>query len=510
MKELVPDVLFIEPDSSRESYGDLATDYSAIEPPTWSLLLAESCRSKGYFPIIADQKAERLDDEVIITMINDLKPRLVVMVVYGQNPNSGTANMTGAQRLGDKITKSSAYNVPMGMIGSHISALPLETMDKHGFIDIGFLGDGVYALHTVLSCDRIDTTDFSRVPGIVVRNILGGHSEITAPGKMVPQERMDIDLPGYAWDLIPPLSEYRAHNWHPQYDPSRRSPFAAIYTSLGCAFKCEFCMINSINRSSSDSSVYAGMFSGMRYWSPEHMLKIFKELAEMGVETLRLSDEMFYLNRKYYEPILNGIIDRNLNFNMWAYTRVDTMKPKFLDLYKKAGVNLLCPGIEAASRDIRLEITKGKFQDVDIVDLVRQSEDHGIEVGANFIVGFPNEKIEDMQATRDLAFELNTQHMNVYTATNLPGSELHYNATRNGWKEPETYSGYSFLSYDYEAQPTAHVPAEEVLRFRDNMWHDYFTSENYLSMMKSKFGQVAVDNINNMTKIDMKRKMLGD
>ena len=42
------DALFVTPDSSAKAYQDLAKTYSAIEPPTWSLLLAESCRSKGF------------------------------------------------------------------------------------------------------------------------------------------------------------------------------------------------------------------------------------------------------------------------------------------------------------------------------------------------------------------------------------------------------------------------------------------------------------------------------
>ena len=36
----VIDLLLINPDSSFSSYQGLATDYAAIEPPTWALLLA--------------------------------------------------------------------------------------------------------------------------------------------------------------------------------------------------------------------------------------------------------------------------------------------------------------------------------------------------------------------------------------------------------------------------------------------------------------------------------------
>ena len=53
---------------------------------------------------------------------------------------------------------------------------------------------------------------------------------------------MDIDLPGYAWDLLPyknrPLDLYRAPLWHAEYDFEKRSPYASLQTSLGCQFEC--------------------------------------------------------------------------------------------------------------------------------------------------------------------------------------------------------------------------------------------------------------------------------
>jgi anaerobic magnesium-protoporphyrin IX monomethyl ester cyclase len=53
------DVLFINPNSSAKAYQDLSKVYSAIEPPTWSLLLAESCRSKGFDVGILDCDTEK-------------------------------------------------------------------------------------------------------------------------------------------------------------------------------------------------------------------------------------------------------------------------------------------------------------------------------------------------------------------------------------------------------------------------------------------------------------------
>ena len=78
------DVLFISPGNSKGIYQDLADTYAAIEPPTWSLLLAESCRSIGYKVGICDANAEQLTGSDVLERIKQLNPRLICFVVYGQ------------------------------------------------------------------------------------------------------------------------------------------------------------------------------------------------------------------------------------------------------------------------------------------------------------------------------------------------------------------------------------------------------------------------------------------
>ena len=50
---------------------------------------------------------------------------------------------------------------------------------------------------------------------------------------------------------------------------------------------------------------------------------------------------------------------------MWAYSRVDTVKRKeILNLVRKAGIKWLALGIESGDKNVRLEVSKGKFEDV--------------------------------------------------------------------------------------------------------------------------------------------------
>ena len=58
------------------------------------------------------------------------------------NVNSGTTNMSGAIRT-SKYLKSQNYNKNIVFIGSHVQALPSETIQKERSIDIICTNEGV-------------------------------------------------------------------------------------------------------------------------------------------------------------------------------------------------------------------------------------------------------------------------------------------------------------------------------------------------------------------------------
>jgi anaerobic magnesium-protoporphyrin IX monomethyl ester cyclase len=507
------DVLFVNPSSSLQAYQGLAETYAAIEPPTWALLLAQSCRVKEFGVAILDCDAERLSLQNAVGRIKEADARLVVFVVYGQNPNSGTTGMIGASALAKEL-RLQHPEFPICFVGSHTSALPLEVL-QNPFVDFVLLNEGVYALQNLLRTDLRSNLDKVLGIGFKSVDILGSPKAVLNPPQhVVPQERMDIDMPGYAWDLLPyrsrPLDLYRAHFWHAEFDHDKRTPFAAIYTSLGCNFACDFCMINIVNRVDNGSDVNASNSRGMRYWSAKLIGDELEKLSKMGVETVRISDEMFFLNRKYYEPLLNEIIERGLKLRMWAYSRIDTVRPDYLDLFQRAGINWLALGIEAGNQKVRQEVSKGSFKEVNIRDVCSTVRATGMNVISNYIYGFPDDDHDTMQETLNLALELNTEMANMYPCQALPGSPMHSIAKRNGWKLPASYGGYAFLSYDSEPLPTKHLSAAEVLKFRDDAWQTYFSNPSYLNLVETKFGRTERRNVEDMAKIKLRRKILGD
>jgi radical SAM superfamily enzyme YgiQ (UPF0313 family) len=235
-----------------------------------------------------------------------------------------------------------------------------------------------------------------------------------------------------------------------------------------------------------------------------------RKLADLGVKTLRISDEMFFLNRKYYEPVLKLAIDESFNFNMWTYSRVDTVRKDSLELFKKAGVNWLALGVEAGNQLVRQEVSKGSFKEVNIRDVCKTIKDADINIISNYIFGFPDDDMSTMQETLDLALELNTEMANMYPCQALPGSPMFQLAKKEGWALPTSYEGYAFLSYESQPLPTKYVSSADVLRFRDEAWRKYFTNSNYLDLVEKKFGPNERKNVQDMATIHLKRKILGD
>ena len=507
------DVLFVNPGNASAVYQGLSDRFSAIEPPTWALLLAEAMRSRGHSVGILDANAEGLDLQETVKRIQGADARLVCFVVYGQNVNAGTVGMAGAVALAE-LLKETDPDTTVAFLGSYVQALPRRALEDEPSIDFVFTNEGVYALDAVLRLPSLAPSDLQDIRGVAYRTE-AGEVWINPAEEVVPTSRMDTDLPGYAWDLLPfresPLDLYRSPLWHAQYDEYKRSPYAAIQTSLGCNFGCSFCMINIINRDDEDEVGVASNYSRMRFWSPEFIISEFDKLENLGVKTIRIVDEMFLLNRKYYEPLCETLASRPYapDLIMWAYSRIDTVRnPEVLELVRRAGIRWLALGIESASLNVRLEVSKGKFQDVDIHRVVQQIHDADIDVMANYIVGLPGDTYESMRQTLDLGIELGTAGWNCYPAMALPGSELYAQALASGVALPTDYIQYSFHSYETLPLGTDSLTPAEVLAFRDQAFLEYHASDRFRNRVNERFGPTAVETVEDICGYVMRRRLV--
>ena len=230
---------------------------------------------------------------------------------------------------------------------------------------------------------------------------------------------------------------------------------------------------------------------------------------EHGVQTLKITDEMFVLNRRHYTAISEGLIQRGLGgkLNIWAYARVDTVEPNTLELLRAAGIKWLALGIESASKHVRDGAKKALRTD-DIIGTVRCIQKAGINVIGNFMVGLLDDSMETMEQTFQLALECKCDFMNVYATQAYPGSALYTQAVKEGWKLPDSWAGYSQHNRHSRPLDTRHVNGREVLRFRDEFFVRYFTASSYREHVLNKFGLETLNHIDTMLQYSLQRDLL--
>jgi radical SAM superfamily enzyme YgiQ (UPF0313 family) len=487
MKTLT-DIVLINPGNRRQVFQNLGDDIAGIEPPFLVALLASHLRSQGYTAAIIDANAENLSPDEVAGRILEHRPLLTAVIVYGSQPSASTQNMTNADLICSAIKTVSTTHIAMG--GLHPSALPEQTLKEEN-VDFVVQGEGFTTLAALLQVLKSDHTDLSKIPGLWFRcddNIMN-----VPPPPLT--ENLD-SLPMAAWDLLP-MHLYRAHNWHCFDDIEHRTPYAAIYTSLGCPYNCVFCCINAPFGK-----------PGIRYRSPEKVVEEIDLLVSTyGIRNLKIVDELFVLHEPHYMGIVDLLIERGHKLNIWAYARVDTVKTEHLLRMKQAGINWLALGIESANPDVRDSASK-RMRVQDVQQVVRAIQEAGIRVIGNYIFGLPDDTIATMQETLDMAMELNCEFANFYSAMAYPGSKLYDIALESGWQLPDAWHGYSQHSFETLPLPTKTIPAAAVLKFRDDAFHTYFANPLYLSMIEEKFGHQVREHIERISASRLKRKLL--
>jgi len=483
------DIVLIKANNQKKIYQELSQDFSGIEPPLWLALTAAYLREKGFSVAAIDAEADHLTVRETVQKALELNPVLAAVVVSGTNPSASTMNMWGASEVLNEFKRVNP-TIPTVLSGLHPSALPEKTTREEN-ADFIFEGEGFTTYVDLLKALKKGKTRNDKLP---IKGLWYKYR-----GQIFSNPRSEnikdlSELPMPAWDLMP-MDKYRAHNWHCFDDVDARLPYAVIYTSLGCPFTCSFCCIN---------ITFGG--AGIRYRSPKKVIEEVDFLVKnYGVRNIKILDEMFALKPTHISELCDLLIERNYNLNIWVYGRIDTVKRNMVDKMKQAGINWIAYGIEAGSKKVRDGVSKGRFDQDQIREVVKMTHDAGIHIVANFIFGLPDDDQDTMKETLDLAKELNCEYANLYCAMAYPGSQLYTDAIKNDIPLPTSWSGYAQFSKDTLPLPTKHLSSGQVLRFRDEAFDNYYNDPRYLDMMQRKFGPNAVVHIKKMCSIKLER-----
>jgi radical SAM superfamily enzyme YgiQ (UPF0313 family) len=399
-------ILFATPPLSMgKRYGTLAGIGSSA--PTLGILqLAAVTRQQGVETFLLDAAALNLDQAAFLKQLAEISPDILGLSATTLSITHAAGVAASAKQMAPKLS------VIIG--GPHISAVPVETMERFPVFDVAVVGEGeetVLELLTALSGAK----PLSEVEGIVYRDESGVRMNQRRPFL----KALDT-LPRPAWDML----EGFPQRFSPAVFKTRRLPAASLVTSRGCPNKCIFC----------DRSVFG---ASCHVFSAGYVVDMMVELYEkFGVREFCFEDDTFITFKARLVEICQRLIDLKLGISWSCLGRVNQVTEENLLLMKRAGCWQISFGVESGSQEILENIHK-KVTLQQIRHALQISRDAGLLNKGFFIVGHPGETKETLQMTYDFIMDNPLDDISVTMLTPFPGTELHARAAEFGTFDPD-------------------------------------------------------------------------
>lgn len=170
--------------------------------------------------------------------------------------------------------------------------------------------------------------------------------------------------------------------------------FTTMQTSRGCPWPCVFCDIPMFNEGK------------WRSRSAQHVVDEFKYLQAQGYGCVYFVDDHFLLQPKRIQAICTGIQEAGITIQWGCEGRVDSVAQHLFPTMAKAHCRTIMFGVESGSQKVLDRLQKEQTL-AEIDTAVTNAKQAGIEiVHGFFVVGSPEETVEDMRATFDFASKL--------------------------------------------------------------------------------------------------------
>src|SRR5882724_8234876 len=170
--------------------------------------------------------------------------------------------------------------------------------------------------------------------------------------------------------------------------------FTTMQTSRGCPWPCVFCDIPVFNEGK------------WRARTAGHVVAELVHLQQLGYGSVYFVDDHFLLNAKRIEAICQGIGEQGVTIQWGCEGRVDSTVQHLFPAMAKAHCRTIMFGIESGSQKV-LDRLKKEQTLAEVETAVTNAKNAGIEiVHGFFVVGSPDETVQDMRATFDFAARL--------------------------------------------------------------------------------------------------------
>lgn len=262
-------------------------------------------------------------------------------------------------------------------------------------------------------------------------------------------------------------------------------PSTTILTSRGCAFKCYFCVPNSLS--------FARELEWKRWNHPQgtnktpkppvtkrsvrNIVEEFREVAGSGYNAVFILDDQFVWGNARTLEILEGIKDLNLEISLLA--RPDMLTDKELvNKMAEAGVRHVDLGVESFNEDILRDIRK----DLD-VSTIEKSISHlkkvNIKPEINIMLGAsPLETEETIKDTLQKVKSYDVDIVHAKICTPFPGTEFHDTAKKSGWMITKEYVPIDTARDSLISYP--HLSRKKLIGLLRTFYREHYFNPKYI------------------------------
>lgn len=257
--------------------------------------------------------------------------------------------------------------------GPQPSSVPKRTLEIFPFVDAIVVGEGERTLQELMA-GSWDENSMKNIPGLCFRWEEKIH---LTPSRPLIEDLDELPLPDFS------LVDFKAYQ---EITPH----MAVVEAGRGCPFRCTFC---------STAEFWSRKY---RAKSPGRILEEMQRVHETyGMDYFCLTHDNFTTSPKYVREFCKYMAQHNRGLTWASSARTDTLKKEDLRKMYEAGCRVLFFGVDSGSEETQKEIEKNLNLD-GYREILMETIRRGIQPTCSFVLGFPEEGPEDLDATIEL------------------------------------------------------------------------------------------------------------
>ena len=364
---------------------------------------------KGYDVTFTDAPARGFGLNDILRHGQEMQPDMIVM-------DTSTPSIENDLQASDRLKKLLPQSFIV-LVGTHVSALPEETLLKSDSIDAVTRREydfTILDLAALLKENPIIQSEKDSLRKITGLSFKSKGSVIHNPDRSYIKNLDDLPWVSKTYKKHLQIRDY--------FNPNALYPMVTLITSRGCPFRCSFC-------------VYPQTFTGRKYRfrSIENIIGemefVVREFPE--ARSIFFEDDTLTANKKRCMEFADAIIKSGINIPWTANSRIELDLETMLKI-KAAGCRQLCVGFESGNQNVLNSMKKGIKKDR-MFRFMEDARKAGIFIHGCFMMGFPRETLENIEQTIALAIDLNPDTVQFYPVMVYPGTEAYEEYRKRGW-----------------------------------------------------------------------------